>query len=411
MRLIRPAGIQLGRIGDAALGQGAGGQALVRIGRTGHVADDRCQIEMQGALILRVGQIIGPQTGRLGVGFDQRHLIMATSGQAQIIQGIAVDEEHRGGGTVFRSHVGNRGAVADGQRRSALATELEIGTDHLGLPQELGQCQNDIGGGDSGLRPAGKFHADDFRRAHPGRTAEHHAFGFKTTDPDGNHAERVDVRRVAVGPHAGIRKGHAILHLDHRRHLLQIDLVHDAVARRNHLDIAEGLLGPVDEVEAVFIAPVFDGTVLGESIRIEAAALHRQRVVDDELHRHHRIDLRRIAAHVGDGIAQSRQIDQGRLAEDVMADHTCRKPGEIQITAVVDQLQEEIVPARRLRAANDVFRMHARGVRQGVPCAAADGFDGGTCIEVFKRRARQWLAEIAAHRLPIGTNSRFSGPV
>jgi hypothetical protein len=55
--------------------------------------------------------------------------------------------------------------------------------------------------------------------------------------------------------------------MDHRAHALQIDLVHDAVARRNHLHILEGSLAPVDEVKAVLIAPVFDGAVFLEGLR------------------------------------------------------------------------------------------------------------------------------------------------
>jgi hypothetical protein len=48
--------------------------------------------------------------------------------------------------------------------------------------------------------------------------------------------------------------------------------VHDAVARRDHVDVLERLLGPVDEVEAVFVAAVFDGAVLLERLRIETTA-------------------------------------------------------------------------------------------------------------------------------------------
>ena len=62
------------------------------------------------------------------------------------------------------------------------------------------------------------------------------------------------MRRVTVGAHAGIGEGHAVTHLNDRRHFLQIDLVHDAVAGRDHIDVLERELGPVDEVEAVLVA-------------------------------------------------------------------------------------------------------------------------------------------------------------
>jgi hypothetical protein len=49
-------------------------------------------------------------------------------------------------------------------------------------------------------------------------------------------------------------------------------------------------------------------------------------VIDDQLRRHHRIDLRRIAALVRNRIPQTREIDQRRLAENVMSHHARREP-------------------------------------------------------------------------------------
>ena len=86
---------------------------------------------------------------------------------------------------------------------------------------------------------------------------------------------RIHVRRVRIGADAGVREGHAVLHVDHRRHLLQVDLMHDPVARRDHVHVLERLLGPFDEVEAVFVAAVFDRAVFFERLRICTAALHR----------------------------------------------------------------------------------------------------------------------------------------
>lgn len=189
--------------------------------------------------------------------------------------------------------------------------------------------------------------ADDVRQAHPGGAAEHHVLRLQAADADGDHAQGVDVRGMAVGTHAGIGEGHAVARLDHRRHLLQVDLVHDAVARRDHVDVAEGLLGPVDEVEAVLVAAVLDGAVLGEGLGVVAAAFHRQRVVDDQLHRHHRVDLGRVAALVGDGVAQAGEVDQRGLPEDVMADHPRRVPGEVEVALALDQLAQRSLQSRR----------------------------------------------------------------
>ena len=217
-----------------------------------------------------------------------------------------------------------------------------------------------------------QFHADDFRQAHPRRTSEHDVLGLEPADADRDHAERVDVRRVAVGADAGVGKRDAVLRVDDRRHLLQVDLVHDAVAGRDHVDVVERELRPVDEVEAVLVAAILDGAVLGERVRVVSAALDGQRVIHDQLHRHDGIDLGRIAALLGDRIAQPGEIDQRRLAEDVVAHHARGKPREIALPLALDDLRQALVEDRRVAAAHEVLRVHARGVRQLVPRAGLD---------------------------------------
>jgi hypothetical protein len=164
-----------------------------------------------------------------------------------------------------------------GQAGGAFAIEFQIGAHHLLLAQEFGQRQHDVGGGDAGLaRPVSPR-----RRCRAGAStsaAQHHVLRFQAAHADGDHAQRIDVR-VWLSVPTRCRGRPRVLSVDHRRHLLQVDLVHDAVAGRDHVDILEGLLGPVDEVEAVFVAAIFDGAVLLEGLRIEAAAFHRQRVV------------------------------------------------------------------------------------------------------------------------------------
>ncbi|MNF35247.1 hypothetical protein D3C84_161100 [compost metagenome] len=373
--------------------------ARVRIARTGHVAHHRRQIESQAALVLRAFQAVGPQSGKPGVLLDQLHLLIFAASEFQVIDGLLVYVEHRRRGAVFRGHVGNGCAIAEGQRRRTFAEELQPCTDDFLFAQVFGQRQHHVGGGDARLQLAGQFDANAFRQTHPRCAAEHHAFGFETTDTDGDHAQRIDVRGVAVGTDAGIREGHAVTHLDHRRHFLQVDLVHDAVARRDHVDVLERLLGPVDEVETVFVATVFDGAVLLERLLVETARLHRQRVVDDQLRRHHRVDLRRVAALQGDRVAQAGEIDQRGLAENVVADHTGRKPREVEVAFAFDQLLEGVGERGRVAATHEVFRQHAGGVRQGVVTAGLNRFDRRTGVEIIQRAAGQGFTEFCVHRV------------
>ena len=355
----------------------------MRVGRTGQITLDRRQVERQHPLVFRRLQGVGPQAGRLRIGFHQGDLIRLAPGQAQIVQRLLVDVEHRRRGPIFRAHVGDGGPVADGQAVGALAEEFQPGAHHLLPAQEFGQGQNNVGGGDAFGATAGQVHAHDVGQAHHRRPAQHDRLGLQSADSDGDDAQRIDVRRVAVGADAGVREGHAVAHLDDRAHLLQIDLVHDAVAGGNDVHILERPLGPFDEVEAVRVAAILDGAVLGEGVGIEARRLDRQRMVDDQLGRHHRIDLGRIAALIGDGVAQARQIDQRRLAQNVVTDDARRVPGEVQVTLAVDDLTQRVRQQRRVAPANQLFGQDPQHIGQAVIGAGLDRVDRSARVEVI----------------------------
>ncbi len=369
----------------------------MRVGRAGQRAHHAGQVEAQHALVFGGLEAVGPQAGGLGVGFHQRDLLVLAAGQAQVVDGLLVDREHRRRGAVFGRHVGDGGAVAQRQAGGAFAVELEVGAHHFFLAQEFGQRQHDVGGGDARLGAAGELHADDVGQAHPGGAAQHYVLGLQAAHADSDHAQRVHVRSMAVGAHQRVGEGHAVLGVDDRRHALQVDLVHDAVARRHDLDVAEGLLGPVDEMEAVFVAAVLDRAVLGEGVGIVAAVFHGQRVVHDQLHRHHRIDLGGVAALFGDGVAQAGQVHQRGLAQDVVADHARRVPREVQVAAAFDQLLERIGQERRVAAAHQVLGQHARRVGQAVIGPGRNRLDGGAGVEVVQAGAGQGLAVVLVH--------------
>mgnify|MGYP000741766236 CR=1 FL=1 len=109
---------------NAALGERAGRQPLVRVRGAGHVAHDGREIKRQHALVLGACQRVTPQAERLRVGLDQRHLLRLAAGEFQVIDGLAVDEEHGGRGAVFRGHIGNGGAVAQREGGGAFAVKL-----------------------------------------------------------------------------------------------------------------------------------------------------------------------------------------------------------------------------------------------------------------------------------------------
>ncbi len=161
-------------------------------------------------------QRVRPQTGLFGVGFDQPDLFCHAAGQGEVVERLLVDREHRGRGAEFRRHVGDGGAIAQGQGRGALTEEFQIGADDLFLAQKFGQGQDDVGGCDIGLRLTRQLDADDVRQAHPRGAAEHDVFGLQAPHTYSYDTKRIDVRCVAVGTDQCIGKGDAVLGVDDR---------------------------------------------------------------------------------------------------------------------------------------------------------------------------------------------------
>ena len=376
-----------------ALGSQLGcGDAGMRVGGAGHIAHHGGQIELQRALVHSVFQGISPQAGLFGIGLDQLHLRRLAAREAQIVNGLLVDGKHGGGCTVFGSHVGDGGTVANGEAARPFAVKLQIAAHHFLLAQELGQGQHDIGGGNALWALAAQLHPNDLGQAHPRCTAQHDVFGFEAAHADSDHAQCIHMGGVAVRADQRIWICFTIDSMDHRAHALQIDLVHDAVARWNHFHILERALAPVDEVKAVLVAAVFNGAVFLEGIGVESAALYCQRVVHNQLHGNDRVDGSGVAALVGNGITQAGQIDQRCLTQDVVADHARREPGKVALALALDDLRQAFGEDGGLATTHQIFCMHAAGVGQGRPCTGADGFDGSLCIEVVQGRAGQGFA-------------------
>ena len=83
----------------------------------------------------------------------------------------------------------------------------------------------------------------------------------------------------------------------------------DAVARWDHVNVFERLFGPVDEVETILVATVFNGAIFFKCVRVEATTFNRKRVIDHQLRRHHRVDHCGVAALGRNRVAQAREID------------------------------------------------------------------------------------------------------
>src|SRR5829696_9026555 len=81
---------------------------------------------------------------------------------------------------------------------------------------------------------------------HRDRLAEHRRLSLDPAHTPAEDAEAVDHRRVRVGPHerVGVGDAGAVVHEDHPRQVLEVDLVHDPGRGGDHAQPLEGALAP-----------------------------------------------------------------------------------------------------------------------------------------------------------------------
>ncbi len=104
---------------------------------------------------------------------------------------------------------------------------------------------------------------------------------------------------------------------DRLREVLQIDLMADAGAWRDDAEIVERFLAPAQEFVALAVALELDVDVLLERVGARIH-VHHYRVIDDEIDRHQRIHLLRVASKFRDPVAHRREIDHGGNTGEIL---------------------------------------------------------------------------------------------
>ena len=260
---------------------------------------DLAEVELER---LGVGRLLGvlvvPQALLARVGLDELDALLGAPGELEVAQRLGVDREDRAGRAELRRHVADRRAVGQRQVRDAGAVELDELGDHAVLAQHLRDGEHEVGRGGALGQVAVQLEADDARDQHRHRLAEHRGLGLDAADAPAEHAEAVDHRRVRVGAdervgiglHRTVVRG-LVAREDDAREVLEVDLVDDAGVRRDDLEVLEGGLAPAQERVALLVALELLLGVDAEGVaRAELVDLHG--VVDDELDRHERVDLR-----------------------------------------------------------------------------------------------------------------------
>ena len=159
--------------------------------------------------------------------------------------------------------------------------------------------------------------------------------------------------------------------------VLDVDLVHDAGAGRDDLEVVEGALAPAQELVALAVALVLDLDVALERLG-RAEHVGDDGVVDDHLGRRERVDLGRVAAEVGHRLAHGGQVDHARHAGEVLHDHARRRELDLLVGLGVgvpagERLDVVGGDVRAVLGAQQVLQQHLEAERQRVDVEALPG--------------------------------------
>ena len=264
-----------------------------------------------------------PQRVLLAVRLDERDVLLVASRQAQVLERLVVHGEEPTGGAVLGRHVPDRRAICEGQPDKAVTEVLDELPHDTGLPQLLRDREDEVGRGGAFRERAREPEPDDLRHQHRHRLAEHRSLGFDAADAPAEHAEPVDHRRVRIRADERVGKRTSVTGLDHPREELEVDLVDDPRVRRNDLEVVERGLPPAQECVALAVALELELGVTEHRAR-GGVLVDLHRMVDHELGRKLRVDLRRVTAEVGHRVPHRRQVDDRRHAREVLEEHACR---------------------------------------------------------------------------------------
>ncbi len=306
--------------------------------RTGHRRHDVAEVELERVGEHRVRRVLpAVEALRLGIGFDQLDALLGARGHGEIGERLLVDREEAAGRAVFRRHVADRRAVGERHGREAGAVELDELADDLLGAQHLRDGEHEVGGGDAGPELAGEAEADHLGQQHGERLAEHAGLGLDAADAPAEHGEAVDHGGVRVGADERVRIRHLdrlalvvllLLRPDGLGEVLEVHLVADAGAGRHDAEVVEGVLAPLEELVALAVARIFQIDVGLERL-VGPEGIDDHRMVDDEVDRHQRVDLLRVAAERGHRVAHRREVDDGGDAGEILHQDAGRAEGDL----------------------------------------------------------------------------------
>ena len=250
----------------------------------------------------------------------------------QVLERLCIHGKEADGGAVLGRHVGNGGPVSEPQRRKPLAEELHEAPHHAVLPKEFGDPEHQVGGGGPLGEGARDPHAHHFGEEHVVGLPQEDGLGLDPAHAPPDDAQAVDHRGVGVSADQGVGVGQVesvfLAAVHDGGEVLEVHLVHDPGARRNHAEVAEGVLPPAQELVAL---PVPLHLLLDvHSVGIGGAEeVHLHRVVDDHVGGNHGVDPLCRAPEGMEAGAHGGEVDHRRHTGEVLQHHPGGHEGEV----------------------------------------------------------------------------------
>ena len=258
-----------------------------------------------------------PEALGLVVVFNGGAELGRAAGAGEVAGGDFIDAEEAHGRAVFGGHVGDGGAVGQAEGLGTGAEEFDEFADNFGFAENLGDEQDEVGGGDPGVERSGQIDADDFGDEEGDGLTKHSGFRLDAAHAPADDAEAVDHGGVGIGADEGVRIENAVFLKHALGEVFEVHLVDDADAGRDHFEGIEGLLAPFEELVALAVAVEFEVEVFLQRVGA-AGVIDLHGVVDDEIDGDQRLDHFRVLAHAIDGGAHRGEIDEERHAGEVL---------------------------------------------------------------------------------------------
>ncbi len=83
----------------------AEGDAILRPARSRQARFHRSEVKFKGVRVLRITHRVAEEALCLGVGLDQRHVLLVSASELEVVQGHPVDREDRDRRTILRRHI------------------------------------------------------------------------------------------------------------------------------------------------------------------------------------------------------------------------------------------------------------------------------------------------------------------